>query len=372
MDKSIGQKIRKLRKERGMTLVDLAGEEFTKGYISQVELGRVEPSFKLLGHMADKLGLGVDKLIGDSQSLEDQVTIIENEYNCVRYEEVIKLGDALNLNSPSGSKIGVLVMKAMYHLNRYEESMNLGRRIQAIKQRWSSSFKLEAYAYIGLSMFALKKYKDVIDLYNEAFEYALTNDLGHVRSLANMHLNMATAYQNLDLYEPALLAYQETLDFASAHDCNETVIDVYLRMGYCYYKLDYLKEAKRYLHDALKVNSVLGNKQQEAETLLILSYVCYNENNFSAAETLLRKSLVLFEDINRSEGKMEVLFLLTKVYQKTNRIKEGKDHLLDALALIESIGLDFVDSSLLKEIAKVCMTYELHEMASKIYSSLMD
>ena len=45
---SLGEKIKRIRKELNMTLKDLAGDRITPGQISLVESGRSNPSMDLL------------------------------------------------------------------------------------------------------------------------------------------------------------------------------------------------------------------------------------------------------------------------------------------------------------------------------------
>ena len=49
---SLGEKIKRRRKELNMTLKDLAGDRITPGQISLVESGRSNPSMDLLEYLA--------------------------------------------------------------------------------------------------------------------------------------------------------------------------------------------------------------------------------------------------------------------------------------------------------------------------------
>src|SRR5689334_18715368 len=55
----IGQRIRKLRHERGLTQEALATPEFTKGYVSALERGAVRPSLKAMELLAQRLGVPI-------------------------------------------------------------------------------------------------------------------------------------------------------------------------------------------------------------------------------------------------------------------------------------------------------------------------
>lgn len=60
--KTLGERIRHLRLEKGMTLVALAGDAMSEGYISLLESGQRTPSDKALQHIAGQLGVDAEEL----------------------------------------------------------------------------------------------------------------------------------------------------------------------------------------------------------------------------------------------------------------------------------------------------------------------
>ncbi len=62
----LGERVRAARRERGMSQAQLAGEELTKGFISQVESGIVRPSVRSLQIIATRLGKSLDYFLGDT------------------------------------------------------------------------------------------------------------------------------------------------------------------------------------------------------------------------------------------------------------------------------------------------------------------
>jgi tetratricopeptide (TPR) repeat protein len=62
---TLGERVRVARRELGLSQAQLAGEELTKGFISQVEAGLVRPSLRSLQIIASRLGRSLDYFIGD-------------------------------------------------------------------------------------------------------------------------------------------------------------------------------------------------------------------------------------------------------------------------------------------------------------------
>src|ERR1700716_3631659 len=63
--KTLGERVRWARRAAGLSQAQLAGDELTKGFISQIESGLVRPSIRSLQHIASTLGKPLDYFIAD-------------------------------------------------------------------------------------------------------------------------------------------------------------------------------------------------------------------------------------------------------------------------------------------------------------------
>jgi len=75
---SLGEKIKRKRKELKMTLKDLAKDRITPGQISLVESGRSNPSMDLLEYLASSLNTTVEYLMEseESQAEKDRKSVV--------------------------------------------------------------------------------------------------------------------------------------------------------------------------------------------------------------------------------------------------------------------------------------------------------
>jgi transcriptional regulator with XRE-family HTH domain len=73
---SLGGRIRQLREERGMSLAKVAGADFSRAFLNQVELGKSQPSTRLLRVIANRLGAPVEYLLeGSTPSVDRQLAL---------------------------------------------------------------------------------------------------------------------------------------------------------------------------------------------------------------------------------------------------------------------------------------------------------
>jgi transcriptional regulator with XRE-family HTH domain len=73
MVQRLGEKIRTLRKRRGMTLKEMAlALGFTShSYASEIETGKKTPPIEMIIRMADLFGVTVDQLVRDEMDLDE-------------------------------------------------------------------------------------------------------------------------------------------------------------------------------------------------------------------------------------------------------------------------------------------------------------
>lgn len=88
---TLGERIRKLRKQRKFTLEALAGSELTKGMLSLIENNKANPSMESLTYIAKRLEVEVSELLEEvsSQELREILAQVEKLY----YTEVDDLSD---------------------------------------------------------------------------------------------------------------------------------------------------------------------------------------------------------------------------------------------------------------------------------------
>ncbi|MDC9421668.1 helix-turn-helix transcriptional regulator, partial [Clostridioides difficile] len=71
---SLGEKIKRLRKEQNMTLKELAGDRITAAQISHIERDKSHTSYELLEYLSNKLGVSVDYLLETKEMQSKKIT----------------------------------------------------------------------------------------------------------------------------------------------------------------------------------------------------------------------------------------------------------------------------------------------------------
>jgi transcriptional regulator with XRE-family HTH domain len=87
-EETLGQRIRRVRTERGMSLAKVSGPDFSRAFLHQVEHGRSQPSTRVLRVIAGRLGTEVDYL------LEGRLPGVERELAMEKGRVLLARGDA--------------------------------------------------------------------------------------------------------------------------------------------------------------------------------------------------------------------------------------------------------------------------------------
>jgi transcriptional regulator with XRE-family HTH domain len=73
----LGDRVRRLRQERGLSLAKVARGDFSRAFLNQVEMGKARPSSRLLGIIAARLGTSPEYLLEGSQPLLQREIALE-------------------------------------------------------------------------------------------------------------------------------------------------------------------------------------------------------------------------------------------------------------------------------------------------------
>ncbi|MEM5016512.1 helix-turn-helix transcriptional regulator [Metabacillus indicus] len=143
----IGERIRKLRKEKKLTLAELAGTELTKGMLSLIENNKANPSMESLAYIAKRLEVDVSQLV--------------NEVNVVELREVLNEAERIysaNKDDPTDKyeRLIHLIEPHVHKLQQGYEAARLlelyGRSMCSEKKEWKESIDKATVLYEQMNL----------------------------------------------------------------------------------------------------------------------------------------------------------------------------------------------------------------------------
>jgi transcriptional regulator with XRE-family HTH domain len=145
---NLGQRIHRLRKARGLSLAKVSNPDFSRAFMSQIELGRAQPSMRVLRVIAGRLGTEVDYL------LDGRLPGLERELALERARVLVARGraqralDALGAvvdaaEWPLGTDARLCKAEALRMLGRVDEAQEILAREKAAITAHGDSHRLQ-------------------------------------------------------------------------------------------------------------------------------------------------------------------------------------------------------------------------------------
>ncbi len=353
----LGERVRTARKARGFSQSKLAGDELTKGFISQLESGTVRPSIRSLQIIAARLGKPLEYFLGDEpleaekrvafHRLAAATAVEQGDWDTVRAEVQRGLDSA----APTGAdraRFLELLARAETAAHAYERTFDLVTEalglvdVSAEPQLVAELLQLRggAYGETGQTVAAaesLEAARDVVERY-EVLEPRLRS---------RILVGLGTAYRRLRRSSKAIAAYESGL--ASAQRASELTVAArgYLGIAATHYDAGDLDAAIATYRRALDLFRRVADSDRELGAMQSIATVQLENGDVESAKISARRTMdralevgnarwaavaeVTLSRIALSEGRPEDALKLSSHAERL--LAEAKDRINQADAL---------------------------------------
>lgn len=265
----LGEKIKKLRKMRGLTQAELVGNTVTRNMLSNIENGKASPSLDTLISIANRLSVSVSYLISEDDDLvfyekKRKIPQIYRAYSAKNYPACINLINTIDEKDNelyyllAASHLG-LGKKEIAHGSLVKATKNLEAAIEYSVKTAIETEHLDAQASMYLSIaknvqsplleFDSQKYVGLLvnSVDYEFFKY-LTLDFSYSfeNAVFSLHLESKKLMQETN-YNEAIKRLLNASELSKKEDFNAFVIfGIYTDLEYCYKQLYNFEKAYLY------------------------------------------------------------------------------------------------------------------------------
>ena len=342
---SLGEKIKKLRKEQNMTLKELAGDRITAAQISHIERDKSHTSQELLEYLADKLGVSVDYLLETKEMQSKKITD-----NLILKSEIYIKCDELDEAEEQINEI-IKVCKNYKLTENYGKCNNLLAEIYCKRGDYSS-----AVYYYEKALYYFIKNEDKEDIYNcyvsigdiygldKFHKGALTHYMFAKEVLEESNIEDGDIYKELyskisksymNLKQPQkALEFMEKIDRIDNEDNVKEEVNILVMKAKGLLSVGKYVESKECFNKALEIIKKEENKNRLAQVYLTMSNI-YSE--IGDVDKHLEYSQKVYDITKRDENKymMESLFNMIESYVQKGEYEMAKKYC--KLALVSSI-----------------------------------
>ena len=342
---SLGEKIKKLRKEQNMTLKELAGDRITAAQISHIERDKSHTSQELLEYLADKLGVSVDYLLETKEMQSKKITdnlILKSEIyiKCDELEEaeeqineIIKVCKNYKLTENYGKCNNLL---AEIYCKRGDYSSAVYYYEKALYYFIKNEDKEDIYnCYVSIGdIYGLDKFhKGALSHYMFAKEVLEESNIEDGDIYKELYSKISKSYMNLKQPQKAL-EFMEKIDKIDNEDNVKEEVNILVMKAKGLLSVGKYVESKECFNKALEIIKKEENKNRLAQVYLTMSNI-YSE--IGDVDKHLEYSQKVYDITKRDENKymMESLFNMIESYVQKGEYEMAKKYC--KLALVSSI-----------------------------------
>ncbi|MGL5415742.1 MAG: helix-turn-helix domain-containing protein [Clostridium sp.] len=337
---SLGEKIKRRRKELNMTLKDLAKDRITPGQISLVESRRSNPSMDLLEYLADTLNVNVEYLMESEESQAENISL--------HFEQLVEA----YINQGEYLKAEENINKALEYAEKYDleyrkaNILYLSGKIYLAKEEFKDAQQKILYA--NSIFIKIQKYEEVVRTFLDLAKITLKLKAYHS---ANSYLKQAEkVYVDNEIIDELLIG------------------EIYYNLATSYFEIENIEQAIKYL-DLTKIKlERINNKREYARTLLNIAEEYGEKRDLKHAIKYSTKALDVYNSINEYISIGNIENNVGELFYNFENINEAAKHFKISKDIKDNIDCEETLSILIN----ICKNYLKIKEIKKCKESLND
>ncbi|MBM2822339.1 MAG: hypothetical protein HW413_1085, partial [Thermoleophilia bacterium] len=259
----LGERVRALRVSAGLTQTELAGERFSKEYISQIERGKTRPTDSTIAWLAEQLGVDA-ALLSSGVSTEERTKV----------EAMLGRAEALT------------------EAHKYEEAIQAFREARpSVDGTGASTLELRALAGEAWALQESGDVRQAIELLQQARGLVERTDFSDV-DRADVLFRLAVCRYKLSSTSTAIALFDEALELAdrSGLPCDLLRSDILQRRSRCHRRLRDYVAARDDVERALELAQDLGDRAAIANAYFQASLVSQRQGHYVLSRSYAQRA----------------------------------------------------------------------------------
>ena len=351
----LGERLRQLRVAAGLTQSELAGERFSKEYVSQIERGKTRPTRETIDWLAERLGVDAGFLANGvstdergrlDAALSRAEAMLEAFENQEAHDEFERLLPGVRATGVAELELRALTgqAKAKMRLGDHRAALEqLGRARELVESgSFSDVERAEVYFVLAVCRFQLSSVQTALALFNQALELAERSGLPCDALRSKILSERSRAWRSQRDYEAAREDVERALELAEGVSDPRTVGSAYFhasvvadREGHWVLARTYAEKAKaayEELSDQVNVGRLTNN-------LGVLQFLLGKPDE---AIEQLKQAAKIAIDLGNDADAGQAINSLAQVHLRTGNPELAEEQSRHALRLLNG-HVDFLD-----------------------------
>jgi tetratricopeptide (TPR) repeat protein len=345
----LGERLRQLRVGAGMTQTDLAGDRFSKEYVSQIERGKTRPTRETIEWLAWRLG-------ADPTFLEHGVSADERR----RVETLLARAEALSeshdydqaVDEFESSRTAVLATGAVElevralagegwaRMERGEvrDALELLSRARTLAEapEFSDVERADILFRLGVCRYQVSSIASALGLLNEALALAERSQLPCDRLRSDILAWRSRCYRRQRDLEAAREDVERALELAQGIDDERTIAERYFQASLVAERLGQWVLARRYAEQAKVYYEQVNDERNVGRLLNNLGGLNFQLGKAEKAVEDLKNAYRVLLDKGSEAEAANVVASLAHVHLMTGEVTAAEEEARHALSLLEN------------------------------------
>jgi tetratricopeptide (TPR) repeat protein len=353
----LGERLRQLRVAAGLTQSELAGDRFSKEYVSQIERGKTRPTAGTIEWLADRLGvdagfLGSGVATDERARLEGALTRAEALYEAQEDEEAVEAFEPLPA-AARATGVPELQVRALVgaglakmRVGDHRAALALLNDARAISETGSFSDveRADVLLRLGGCRVMLSSIQTALGLLNEALLLAERSGLPCDALKANILSWRARCWLIQRDYEAAKEDVERALELAHAVDDLRTVGAAYFQASLVADREGRWVLARNYAERARQAYAELSDRVHVGQLTNNLGGLNFLLGNTDDAIELLKEAFSIALEAGHDADAGRAVSSLAQVHLRTGNVEQAEEQARHALELLDG-RVDYVDET---------------------------
>src|SRR5947209_15647897 len=351
----VGERLRQLRVASGLTQSELAGERFSKEYVSQIERGKTRPTRETVEWLAARLGVdpgflanGVatderGRLEGALARAEALIEAQRNDDAAAEYESLVPAARATGVPELAVRAL-VGAGRTQMRLGALRQSLELLNEARGVVEAgaFSDLERAEVFYALGVCRYQLNSVQTALGLLNEALALAERSGLPSDQLRSNILSWRSRCWRRQRDYEAAREDIERALQLAEDANDPRTIGAAYFQASLVADREGHWVLARNYAERARAAYEELSDKVHVGQLTNNLGALNFQLGNPDKAIVLLKEAFGIALETGRDADAAQAVSSLAQIHLRTGNVDQAEEQARHALQLLDG-SEDYID-----------------------------
>jgi tetratricopeptide (TPR) repeat protein len=352
----LGERLRQLRVAAGLTQTDLAGERFSKEYVSQIERGKTRPTRETIEWLADQLGVDAD-FLANGVSADQRGRV---EAALARAEALIESGESEEAAVAAFEDVRSAVLatglpelevrqlsgeaRARMRRGQVREAIDLLLRARSLAEApgFSDVERAEVHFMLGVGRYLLSSVQTALGLFNEALALAEGSGMPCDQLRSNILGWRSRCWRRQRDLQAAREDVERALQLAEGIKDPRTLASVYFQASLVAEREGHWVLARSYAERAKAEYEEVADRRNVGRLLNNLGGLNFLLGKPEDAVTFLKDAFRVALDLGNNAEAAQAVSSLAQVHLRTGDPVLAEEQARHALGLLDD-RVDFLD-----------------------------